>query len=300
MRHRHLQGGFSPELPEVEVIRCGLEPHLIGRMINHVEVLRPDLRYPLPDLNVALRGYRLCRIKRRAKYLLFFFDGALLVWHLGMTGQFHILPPANPEPPGRILKSDLPVKGRAAPLAAHEHVRFFFSGGYTLCYRDARRFGYAGLLPLHNWQQHPWFGNLGPEPLGDEFTAEYLVHCCRKRRSPVKAILMNASIVAGIGNIYACESLFRARIHPARATGRISDIRLQRLFLMIRQVLKEAIDAGGSSVSDFVQVDGNPGYFAHRFNVYGRAGKSCMRCGKAVARMVQSGRSTFYFPQCQR
>lgn len=270
-----------PELPEVEVVRCGLESRLIGRMVDHIEIFRPDLRYPLPDLNEALHGCKLHRIKRRAKYLLFFFDDVLLVWHLGMSGQFHILP-------------------RNIPPVAHEHVRFFFGDGVSLRYRDPRRFGYAGLLPLNGWQQHPWFKHLGPEPLGGEFTAEYLTGCCKKRKSPVKQVLMDASIVAGIGNIYACEVLFRARIHPARAAMRISNIRLQRLFLMIHQVLREAIDAGGSSISDFVHVNGKPGYFAYDFNVYGRAGKPCTQCGKAIVRTVQSGRGTFYCPQCQR
>ncbi|MDQ6960643.1 MAG: bifunctional DNA-formamidopyrimidine glycosylase/DNA-(apurinic or apyrimidinic site) lyase [Mariprofundaceae bacterium] len=270
-----------PELPEVEVIRRGLESRLTGRMINHVEILRPDLRYPLPDLNMVLSGHKLRRIERRAKYLLFFFDHVLLVWHLGMTGQFHILP-------------------QDIPTGAHEHVRIFFNDDHTLRYRDSRRFGYAGLLSLKGWQQHPWFKHLGPEPLGDGFTTEYFAHCCEKRKSPVKPILMNAAIVAGIGNIYACEALFHARIHPARGANRISKIRLQRLFLMIRQILREAIDAGGSSINDFVQVDGKPGYFAYHFRVYGRAGKPCMRCGKAIARMIQSGRATFYCPQCQR
>jgi len=270
-----------PELPEVEVVRCGLESYLIGKMVECVEVHRSDLRYPIPDLNTALRGHKLCQVKRRSKYLLFFFEDTLLVWHLGMTGQFHVLP-------------------RDIPAAAHEHVRFLFSDGTSLHYRDSRRFGYAGLLPPNGWQQHPWFRDLGPEPLGEKFTEEYLIHCCRMRKAPIKQMLMNAHVVAGIGNIYACESLFRAHIHPARAANRISRMRLQQLFQTVRKVLKEAIDAGGSSISDFVHVDGKPGYFAYHFRVYGREGEACPDCGKHIRRIVQSGRSTFYCPCCQR
>jgi len=276
-----LQEGFLPELPEVEVVRRGLEPYLTGKTVEHIEVLRPDLRYPIPDLNTALHGHKLRRIERRAKYLLFFFNDVLLVWHLGMTGQFHVLP-------------------QNVPPAIHEHVRFLFSGGASLRYRDSRRFGYAGLLPPDEWQQHPWFRDLGPEPLADGFSNKYFTRCCREKKSPIKSTLMNARIVVGIGNIYACEALFRARIHPARLSNRISDIRLQRLHRAIRQVLKEAIEAGGSSINDFVHVDGEPGYFAHDFKTYGRAGEACQQCGKPIRRIVQSGRSSFYCPDCQR
>lgn len=269
-----------PELPEVEVVRCGLESHLIGKTVEHIEVRRPDLRYPIPDLDTALRGHQLHRIERRAKYLLFFFDNVLLVWHLGMTGQFHVLP-------------------QNVPIVVHEHVRFFFNGDASLHYRDSRRFGYVGLLPINGWQQHPWFKNLGPEPLGEEFTEKYLIRRCKMRKSSIKPLLMNAHIVVGVGNIYACEALFRARIHPTRPANRISQIRLRKLFHAVHQVLEEAIEAGGSSISDFVQVDGKPGYFAHTFKVYGRAGEACPDCGKDIRRIVQSGRSTFYCPGCQ-
>ncbi len=270
-----------PELPEVETVRRGLESHLVGRMIECVGVTRGDLRYPLPDLDATLRGQRLLGIERRAKYLLFFFNEVLLSWHLGMTGHFHVLP------------------GDVA-TAAHEHVCFLFDDGKTLRYRDPRRFGYAGLLPLQGWRQHSWFRDMGPEPLGDEFTPEYLAHCCGKRRASIKQIIMDARVVVGIGNIYACESLFRARIHPARAANRISDSRLQQLVRAIRQVLTEAVNAGGSSISDFVCVDGKPGYFAHSFRVYGRAGKVCPDCGGGIQRISQAGRGTFFCPGCQR
>ncbi len=268
-----------PELPEVETVRRGLAPHLIGRSIESVTCYRPDLRYPLPDMDV-LYG-KTCRgISRRAKYLQFSFDHALLVWHLGMSGCFRV------------------QHGNAAKLR-HEHVRISLSGGECLSYIDPRRFGYAGLLPIDGWQQHPWFAALGPEPLGDSFDGEYLFSRCQGRKIAIKTLLMDASVVVGVGNIYACESLFRAGIHPARAANRISRQRLDLLVIAVREVLGEAIAAGGSTINDFAHVDGNPGYFAHNFQVYGRASKACLHCTTRIRRLVQSGRSTFYCPHCQ-
>ncbi len=269
-----------PELPEVEVVRRGLEPLLAGRCVQAAHCAVPALRYPLPDLDV-LAGLCCQRIGRRAKYLLFEFDGGLLlVWHLGMTGQFRVLP------------ADV-------PQAAHEHVRIDFTDGSSLRYRDVRRFGYAGLLSVSNWQSHAWFRRLGPEPLSDAFDGEYLHERCRHRRAPIKNVLMDARVVVGVGNIYASEALFRAGIHPARSAGRISGKRLRILAHHVKEILCEAIEAGGSTISDFVRVDGRPGYFAFEFDAYGRAGEACSRCGKAIRRIVQAGRSTFYCPGCQ-
>jgi len=269
-----------PELPEVETVRRGLEPHLTGRRIEAVRTFRADLRFPLPELS-RLTG-RVCRgTARRGKYLLFAFDEMMLVWHLGMTGRFHVLPADTPRQP-------------------HEHVRLLLEGGEALIYRDARRFGYAGLLPSDAWQRHAWFVRLGPEPLGDEFNADRLAARCKGRKGPIKPLLMNAGVVVGVGNIYACEALFRAGIHPARAAGRIGRGRLQRLVEAVHAVLSEAIASGGSTISDFARVDGSPGYFAHTFAVYGRAGEDCPRCGNAIRRRVQAGRSSFYCPRCQR
>lgn len=269
-----------PELPEVEVIRTGLEPLLAGREIRRVRCHRQSLRYPLPDLD-QLVGRRFLSLKRRAKYLLFGLDdGRLLVWHLGMTGQFHLLP-------------------AAAKAGRHEHVRFDLDDGMSLRYRDIRRFGYAGLFASNEVATHGWFIGLGPEPLGDEFTTDYLYRLCRGRKGPIKSLLMNAVVVVGVGNIYASEALFRAAIHPARAAGNISRERLAVLVAAIRQVLTEAIAAGGSSISDFVQADGRPGYFSHAFRVYGRAGEPCPECGSPIRQLRQSGRSTFYCPACQ-
>ncbi|MDQ6997757.1 MAG: bifunctional DNA-formamidopyrimidine glycosylase/DNA-(apurinic or apyrimidinic site) lyase [Mariprofundus sp.] len=274
-----------PELPEVETVRAGLEPLLTDRDIIGVICHRSSLRYPLPDLSL-LQGKRVKAVRRRAKYLLFDIEDAnterakVLVWHLGMTGQFHVLP-------------------EQAKCGLHEHVCFNLSDGQSLRYRDARRFGYAGLLYADKLEQHAWFAALGPEPLSDTFGVEYLAKACAGRKAPVKNVIMDAGIVVGVGNIYASESLFRAGIHPTRAAGRISTERLQLLVKVIRQVLREAIDAGGSTISDFVHADGKPGYFAHSFQVYGRQGERCFACDKLIKRISQAGRSTFYCSNCQ-
>jgi len=165
--------------------------------------------------------------------------------------------------------------------------------------RDARRFGYAGLMPLSSWSQHPWYLSLGVEPLEENFSLDSLLGSCKGRKAPIKTVVMDASVVVGVGNIYASESLFLAGIHPKRAAGRISKERLAMLVVSIKQTLLAAIEAGGSSISDFVQVDGKPGYFAHAFNVYGRDGQLCLRCGSIIKRIVQAGRSSFYCSGCQ-
>ncbi len=272
-----------PELPEVEVVCRGLTPLLKNSRIEHVQLIHHRLRYPLPkELGVQLPGLSIRAVKRRAKYLLFYFDSNLvLVWHLGMTGQFHLLDSSSPK-------------------ALHEHVRIDLSHGKSLCYRDARRFGYVGLTTVEKLQEHPWFRGLGPEPLSDAFHAQALYDFCRGRKMPIKTMLMNNEVVVGVGNIYASEALFRSGIHPARVSGRISMKRISRLVEAIKQVLSEAIEAGGSTISDFVKADGKPGYFAHQFRVYGREGEGCLQCGKAIRRIVQSGRSSFYCPLCQR
>jgi len=277
-----------PELPEVEVVRSGLAPLLLGRKLQSATAFRADLRYPLPDFSPLLEK-KIQAIRRRSKYLLFDFEADAesdmfvpqsLVWHLGMTGQFHVLP-------------------KATPAGAHEHVRFDFDDGSSLRYRDARRFGYAGLMAKDDWMQHAWFKRLGPEPLCDEFDIEYLlVHCCG-RKMPIKTFIMDAHVVVGVGNIYAAESLFLAGIHPMRAAGRISKQRLQVLLDSIKATLEAAIQAGGSSISDFVQVDGKPGYFAHDFHVYGREGEPCTACDAKIRKITQAGRSSFYCPNCQ-
>ncbi|MDQ6954583.1 MAG: bifunctional DNA-formamidopyrimidine glycosylase/DNA-(apurinic or apyrimidinic site) lyase [Mariprofundaceae bacterium] len=273
-----------PELPEVEVVRTGLEPLLQGRVLQSITTFRMNLRYPFPDFSPLLNQKLRC-IRRRAKYLLFDFENQreteqTLVWHLGMTGQFHVLP-------------------KDVPSGAHEHIRFDFDDEHSLRYRDARRFGYAGLLATVSWQQHDWFKRLGVEPLQDMFDVEVLLKHCLGRKAPIKTLIMDAHVVVGVGNIYASESLFLAAIHPSRAARRISKKRLSTLVSAIKKVLASAIQAGGSSISDFVQIDGKPGYFAHSFQVYGREGKACFRCRGVIRRITQAGRSTFYCPNCQ-
>lgn len=275
--------GSMPELPEVEVICRGLTPLLAGRTVKSVRLLRKELRYPLPETMVdTLVGRRFEAVVRRAKYLQFLFDDdPVLLWHLGMTGQFHVV-------------------DATMPLVRHEHVRIALDNGAVLSYRDARRFGYAGLTTRRELDDHPWFARLGPEPLGGDFNGVYLVERCRGRKSSIKSTLMSADVVVGVGNIYASESLFRSGIHPARAAGRISAARLALLAGCVKQVLAEAIEAGGSSISDFVKADGKPGYFAHSFRVYGREGEACAVCAGPIRRIVQSGRSSFFCPGCQR
>jgi len=281
-----------PELPEVEVVRTGLEALLLGRKVQSVTAFRADLRYSLPDFSL-LFAQKIQAIRRRSKYLLFDFevstradagskvvDSQTLVWHLGMTGQFHVLP-------------------KDTEAGAHEHVRFDFDDGSSLRYRDARRFGYAGLMAKTDWVDHAWFKRLGPEPLLDVFDVELLLAHCRGRKVPIKTLIMNAHVVVGVGNIYAAESLFLAGIHPARAAGRISKCRLELLVDAIKTTLAAAIQAGGSSISDFVQVDGKPGYFAHTFYVYGRESEICTRCDAKIRKITQAGRSSFYCPNCQ-
>jgi formamidopyrimidine-DNA glycosylase len=271
-----------PELPEVEVVRSGLEPLIRNHRIRKMQLHRRTLRYPWPTgMAKRLQGRTVLAVERRGKYLLFRLDGpAILVWHLGMTGQFHVLP--EKAPPGR-----------------HEHAVFAFDDGLSLRYRDMRRFGYAGLLPADAWQLHPWFAGLGPEPLGDGFDGAYLLGRCRSRPAPIKQVLMDAAVVVGIGNIYACEALFRAGIDPFRPARRLKPAQVEALVAAVKAVLTEAIAAGGSTISDFVRADGRPGYFRHAFRVYQRQGQPCLRCGRPILRRLQAGRGTFYCSGCQ-
>ena len=274
---------WLPELPEVEVVRSGLDTLIRNRRIRWVQLYRRALRYPLPaGMAERLRGLTVLAVERRGKYLLFRLDGSeILVWHLGMTGQFHVL--AESDSPGR-----------------HEHAVFVLDGGLSLRYRDMRRFGYAGLLPADAWQRHPWFAGLGPEPLQEGFDGAYLYGRCHSRAAPVKQVLMDAAVVVGIGNIYACEALFRASIDPFLPAHHLALHQAGTLVKAVKDVLREAIAAGGSTISDFVRADGRPGYFHHAFTVYQRQGQPCVRCGSPILRRMQSGRGTFYCSGCQR
>jgi formamidopyrimidine-DNA glycosylase len=294
-----------PELPEVETIRRGLEPVLAGARIARVSQRRADLRFPLPERFVErLTGRRIERLDRRAKYILAHLDSAeVLAIHLGMTGRFSISAPGN-NASGAQLGEHV---HRAGGNPAHDHVVIQTEAGATVTYNDARRFGYMSLLPAAQLATHPHFRGLGVEPLGLELTAEYLAAKATGRSADVKAFLMDQRIVAGLGNIYVCEALFKARIAPSRPAGALAGrhgkpvARARLLVAAIREVLDAAIVAGGSTLRDYRHADGSLGYFQHSFKVYGREGEPCAAsgCGGIIRRIVQAGRSTFHCPRCQ-
>jgi formamidopyrimidine-DNA glycosylase len=268
-----------PELPEVETTVRGLERVLQGRRIARVEARRPDLRRALPpDLGQRLTGARVTGLHRRAKYGLIDTDrGDTLVFHLGMSGHWRVDP---------------------SEAAKHDHFIMETEEGRRIALNDARRFGSLDLVPTLELDDWPAFRALGPEPFAID--ARDLRNRLGGRIAPIKLLLLDQRIVAGLGNIYVCEALYRAGIHPKRAGGSISIERLKRLVPAIRDVLTEAIAAGGSTLRDFASPDGTLGYFSKRFSVYDREGKPCASCGAMVKRMVQGGRSTFFCPRCQR
>ncbi|GAA6147014.1 bifunctional DNA-formamidopyrimidine glycosylase/DNA-(apurinic or apyrimidinic site) lyase [Pseudooceanicola nitratireducens] len=282
-----------PELPEVETVRTGLAPAMEGQVIARATVNRPDLRWPFPDrMAERLTGARIERLRRRSKYILADLDrGESLLIHLGMSGRMTV----SGDPLGQFVH-DHPAAEK------HDHVVFDMANGARVTFNDPRRFGAMDLLPTATAELHPLLANIGPEPLGNAFNEDYFVAAVRPRRSPIKSVLLDQKLVAGLGNIYVCEALFRAGIAPTRRADRIAPQRLAALVPIIRDVLSEAIAAGGSSLKDYRQADGELGYFQHSFDVYGREGDPCRvpGCGTAIRRVVQSGRSSFYCPQCQR
>ena len=285
-----------PELPEVETVRRGLEPVLSGARLTRVRQNRPDLRFPFPErFPERLEGATVERLERRAKYLLMpLSTGETWVTHLGMTGRF------------TLDGTQLGEFEEAAPIAGkHEHVSLCaVRGGAAtrIGFADSRRFGFMGLIPTDEVEAHPWFAALGPEPLGNAFSGAHLAEAFRGRKQNVKVSLLDQRIVAGLGNIYVCEALFRARISPLIAAGKVSKPRLETLAAEVRNVLADAIAAGGSTLRDFANAEGGQGYFQHRFDVYGREGQPCAGegCAGVVRRTVQAGRSTFWCPGCQR
>ena len=287
-----------PELPEVETVRRGLVPVMEGRVIAAAQTRRPDLRWPLPErMAQRLTGARVTLLRRRSKVLLADLStGETLLMHLGMSGRMLISGLDR-------VRATPGVFAHAHPApAVHDHVIFDMEGGVRVTFNDARRFGAMDLSPTQGLAAHPWLAALGPEPLGNGFSDAYLVAVLRGRATPIKAALLDQRVVAGLGNIYVCESLFRAGIAPWRKAGRISAVRVARLVPVIREVLAEAIAAGGSSLRDHRQTSGELGYFQHAFRVYGREGGGCVTpgCPGTVRRLVQSGRSTFHCPRCQR
>lgn len=282
-----------PELPEVETVRRGLTPVMEGQVIARATVNRPDLRWPFPpDMAARLTGQRVTALRRRSKYILAdLTSGESLLIHLGMSGRMLV----SGDPLGRF------VHDHPAP-EKHDHVVLDMEGGARITFNDPRRFGAMDLLPTMTAEAHPLLARLGPEPLGNAFNEPYLVAALKGRNTPIKSALLDQRIVAGLGNIYVCEALFRARISPLRRAGALSGKRAAALVPIIRAVLADAITAGGSSLRDFRQADGELGYFQHSFDVYGREGEPCRSagCKGQIVRVTQAGRSSFYCPQCQR
>ncbi len=282
-----------PELPEVETVRRGLLPVMEGAVIARAEVNRPDLRWPLPErMADRLTGKRVTALRRRSKYILADLDsGETLLVHLGMSGRMLI---SGAQLGGFYHDHPAPQK--------HDHVVLHMAGGARVTFNDARRFGAMDLIPTSRADQHTLLAGLGPEPFGNDFNEPYLAGRLKGRRTPIKAALLDQRIVAGLGNIYVAETLYRARISPLRLAGDLSEAEVLCLVPVIREVLAEAIEAGGSSLRDFRQANGELGYFSKHFQVYDREGQPCetLGCTGHVARTVQSGRSSFWCPTCQR
>jgi formamidopyrimidine-DNA glycosylase len=270
-----------PELPEVETTRRGLEPHAAGRRIVALAVYEARLRWPVPDdLPAKLAGQRVIGLGRRAKYLLIALESGTLLVHLGMSGTL------------RVLAAD-------APRIAHDHYDLLLESGRTLRFNDPRRFGslhYTSGDP----SQHPLLARLAPEPFDREFDAPYLWRITRRRRASIKQVLMNSRLVVGVGNIYASEALFRARIRPRRRAQSLSRQEAARLVKAVRAVLSLAIRVGGTTLRDYVGADGEPGYFRQKLYVYERVGKPCRVCRTPIRQITQQGRSTYYCPSCQK
>ena len=281
-----------PELPEVETVRCGLVPVMEGALILRAEVNRPDLRWPLPDrMAERLTGATVITLRRRSKYILadLSSDETLLI-HLGMSGRMLIS--------GTMLGQF--HHDHAAPQK-HDHVVLTLDSGARVTFNDARRFGMMDLMPTQAADQHKLLSGLGPEPLGNGLNAAYLTNRFAGRATPIKSALLDQHLIAGLGNIYVSEVLHRAHIAPTRPTGALTEAEIARLVPLIRDVLTEAIAAGGSSLRDYRQTDGELGYFQHRFRVYDREGEPCPTpgCSGTIIRITQSARSSYFCPVCQ-
>jgi formamidopyrimidine-DNA glycosylase len=284
-----------PELPEVETVRRGLAPSLVGKRIARARTKRADLRFPFPKRFAArLSGRRVDALERRAKYMLARLDdGNVWITHLGMTGRWSIT--GAKRQPGDFYYSE-------PPDPTHTHVVIEMEQGARLEFNDPRRFGYMDLIAEGELETHPWFKGMGPEPLGNEFHLPYLKKALARKKASIKAALLDQRVVAGLGNIYVVEALHRAGIPPTKEAGRIAAVRLERLYHAIRAVLEEAIEAGGSTISDYASANGEQGGFQHRFRVYDREGEKCVKpsCGGTIVRETHGGRSSFWCPRCQR
>ena len=269
-----------PELPEVETTLRGVSPHLVGKRIKEIIVRDRRLRWPVSADLHTLEGCRVESGRRRGKYLLFHTRGGTLLIHLGMSGALRITDPQT-------------------PWRKHDHVAFTLDSGQQIRFHDPRRFGVVLLVP-DDAATHPLLAALGPEPLEEEFGAAHLKSVCKGRAAPIKAVIMDSRMVVGVGNIYACEALFLAGIHPQTPAGKVSGPRLAKLAAAIRQVLLASIEMGGTTLRDFLNEKGEPGYFAQALRVYDREGEPCRTCGTAIKRVVMSNRSTFFCPKCQK
>lgn len=267
-----------PELPEVETTANGIRPHLQGQRIERFIIRERRLRWPISDAIDQLNGQTINNVYRRGKYILMSVDRGTMLWHLGMSGSMRVLPVNS-------------------PVAKHEHVEMQLGSGQALKFRDPRRFG-SLLFTRENPLEHKLLRNLGPEPLTDEFNVDYLFSKCRKRNASIKSVIMDSHMVVGVGNIYASEALFSAGIRPTREAGSISKKRLTRLVETIQITLQAAIAQGGTTLQDFSQSDGNPGYFTQSLKVYG-VKEGCSVCGKAIKQVVQNQRSSYYCSKCQ-
>lgn len=270
-----------PELPEVETTRAGISPHLVGKRVSKVVIRQPKLRWPIPrNLKKDLTNQLVTSLDRRAKYLLMGTDAGTAIIHLGMSGSFQVIQ-------------------RSTPPGKHDHYDIVLESGNALRFNDPRRFG-SLLWTRRPPHKHKLLANLGPEPLSDAFDGNYLYRQAQGRKATVKQFIMNGHVVVGVGNIYASESLYLAGIHPRRPAGRIGLSRMALLARAIKQVLTQAIEAGGTTLRDFLLSDGTPGYFQQQLNVYGRAGEPCVTCKKPIRQEVMGQRSTFFCVGCQR
>jgi formamidopyrimidine-DNA glycosylase len=292
-----------PELPEVETVRRGLAPVLVGSRVSGLDARRPDLRFPLPEhFRERLVGQKIIRLERRAKYLIAGLSGGEdLVMHLGMTGRFTIIHDGGVDRPGDYIHE-------TGPDPTHDHVVLHLSDGTRVIYNDPRRFGFMVMMAHAERPEHALFRKLGAEPLSEELTAEYLARRAVGKKVNLKAFLMDQHVVAGLGNIYVSEALFRAGLSPDRSAQTLANSRagptekVRKLVVAIKSVLESAIEAGGSTLRDYRNADGKKGAFQDRFAVYDREGESCVKpgCGGTIRRAVHAGRATFYCPRCQR
>lgn len=269
-----------PELPEVEVSRLGITPHIQDQIITDVIVRQPKLRWPVPEEVNLAKGLKLNAVRRRAKYLLLDTDNGSIILHLGMSGKLRVV-------------------DKNTPLIKHDHIDIQFNNHKVLRYNDTRRFG-AMLWQDKTQDIHPVMAKLGPEPLTDEFCLDYVFEKSRGKNTAIKQFVMDNAVVVGVGNIYANESLFKARIHPKKPAGKVSKASYKKLVPIIKSTLEKAIEQGGTTLKDFAQADGSPGYFAQELLAYGRGGKPCVECETPLEEMKIGQRTTVFCPNCQQ